>query len=199
MTEQTRSFLEFTDAARRRVVEFMAADRADDLAVRIEVVSPSPLAPEYEMALVERTERSPDEHVVSLGEFDVVMPPESVDLLKGASIDWVESLDGSGFKVENPNLKPVGSEPLEGPLAERVQAVIQQKINPAVANHGGQVSLVEVRDNVAYVRMSGGCQGCGAASVTLTQGIERMIREAVPEIEDIQDVTDHAAGTNPYY
>lgn len=199
MTENTSSFLEFSEAARRRVVEFIAADAADDLAVRIEVVSPSPLAPEYDMALVERTERSPDEHLVDLGEFDVVMPPESAELLEGASIDWVESLDGSGFRVENPNLKPLGSEPLEGPVAERVQTVIQQKINPAVASHGGQVSLVDVRENVAYVRMSGGCQGCGAASVTLTQGIERMIKEAVPEIEDIQDVTDHAAGTNPYY
>lgn len=199
MTENTSSFLEFSEAARRRVVEFIAADAADDLAVRIEVVSPSPLAPEYDMALVERTERSPDEHLVDLGEFDVVMPPESAELLEGASIDWVESLDGSGFRVENPNLKPLGSEPLEGPVAERVQTVIQQKINPAVASHGGQVSLVDVRENVAYVRMSGGCQGCGAASVTLTQGIERMIKEAVPEIEDIQDVTDHEAGTNPYY
>jgi len=65
--------------------------------------------------------------------------------------------------------------------------------------HGGQVRLVEIRDDVVYVTMGGGCQGCGMASVTLTQGIKELIREAAPEIVDVEDVTDHAAGTNPYY
>jgi Fe/S biogenesis protein NfuA len=114
-------------------------------------------------------------------------------------VDWIESLTRTGFKVENPNLKPLGSEPLEGELPEKVEQVIEQQINPAVASHGGRIHLVDVRDEVVYVKMSGGCQGCGMASVTLTQGIKRMIMEALPEIRDIQDVTDHAAGENPYF
>ncbi|NIP59598.1 MAG: hypothetical protein GWM92_14770 [Gemmatimonadetes bacterium] len=101
--------------------------------------------------------------------------------------------------MENPNLKPIGSEPLEGPLAERVQQVIETRINPAVAQHGGQISLVEVREEVAYIQMSGGCQGCGMAQVTLKQGVERMLKEQVPEISRIEDVTNHAAGTDPYF
>ena len=191
-------FLEFTDEARQRVVEFMEEDD-EELAVRIVVVSPSPLAPEYDMALVDRSERGPDEQVVDLGDFEVVMPVESAEMLEGTKIDWVESLNGSGFKLENPNLKPVGSEPLEGPVAERVQTVLEERVNPAVAQHGGQVSLVDVRENTVYVRMGGGCQGCGMAGVTLTQGIERMIKESVPEIDEIVDVTNHAAGDDPYY
>ena len=80
-----------------------------------------------------------------------------------------------------------------------MRRVIDEQINPGVASHGGTVRLVDVRDNVVYVTMGGGCQGCGMASVTLTQGIKQMIRDAAPEIVDVQDVTDHAAGSNPYY
>jgi Fe/S biogenesis protein NfuA len=99
----------------------------------------------------------------------------------------------------NPNVKPLGSEPLSGPLADRVQQVLEQRINPGIAMHGGAVSLVDIRDNVVYLRMSGGCQGCGMASVTLTQGIKQVLQEAVPEIVEIRDVTDHASGTDPYF
>ena len=78
---------------------------------------------------------------------------------------------------------------------ERYRAAVA----PMIAAHGGRIALVEVRENVAYLEMSGGCQGCGMARVTLRHGVERMIREAVPEIAGIVDVTDHAAGTRPYY
>ncbi|MCZ6824222.1 MAG: NifU family protein [Gemmatimonadetes bacterium] len=77
--------------------------------------------------------------------------------------------------------------------------MIDERINPGIASHGGHVSLVEVRDNVVYLEMSGGCQGCGMAKVTLQQGIERTLREGVPEISGIVDVTDHAAGATPFY
>lgn len=82
---------------------------------------------------------------------------------------------------------------------EKVQYLIDQKINPGVAAHAGFVELVDVRDGVVYVRLGGGCQGCGAADFTLRQGIESMIRREVPEIRQILDITDHAAGMNPYY
>ena len=72
-------------------------------------------------------------------------------------------------------------------------------MNPGVAQHGGHVTLVEVRDKIVYLQMGGGCQGCGMASVTLSQGIEGILREQVPEIEGIQDVTNHGDGENPYF
>jgi Fe/S biogenesis protein NfuA len=77
--------------------------------------------------------------------------------------------------------------------------LLDTAINPAVAGHGGMVSLLDVKDNTVYLQMGGGCQGCGAADVTLRQGVERMIREEVPEVLEIIDLTDHAAGQNPYY
>ena len=77
--------------------------------------------------------------------------------------------------------------------------MLDTAINPAVAGHGGMVSLLDVKDNTVYLQMGGGCQGCGMADVTLRQGVERMIREEVPEVLEIIDLTDHAAGQNPYY
>jgi len=77
--------------------------------------------------------------------------------------------------------------------------VIEELINPALAMHGGFVELAGVEDGVVSMRMSGGCQGCGAAQMTMVQGIEMLLRDEVPEVRRIVDVTDHAAGETPYY
>jgi Fe/S biogenesis protein NfuA len=84
-------------------------------------------------------------------------------------------------------------------LKIRVQELIDTMINPAVAGHGGFVELIDVQDNRVYLQMGGGCQGCGAADVTLKAGIERLIKEEIPEVSEVLDTTDHAAGANPYY
>jgi Fe/S biogenesis protein NfuA len=91
------------------------------------------------------------------------------------------------------------AETAENPVRDKVQDLIDNSINPAVAGHGGYIELIDVKDSTVYLRMSGGCQGCGAADVTLKAGIERMIFEEVPEITEVLDVTDHGAGQNPYY
>ncbi|MBF8279245.1 MAG: uncharacterized protein HW385_677 [candidate division NC10 bacterium] len=84
-------------------------------------------------------------------------------------------------------------------LKERVQHLLDTSINPGVAGHGGFVRLMDVQDNVVYVQMGGGCQGCGMADVTLKAGIESLIKEEIPEVTEVLDTTDHAAGRNPYY
>lgn len=189
----------FTDTARERIREFIEDDPVAGLAVRLSVPNPSPVAPQYEMALIEPSERAEADLSLDADGFQVVVDPESAKILDGTTIDWVESLAGSGFQFDNPNLRPLGSGPIEGPLVDRVKRVIDERINPGVATHGGRVSLVDIRDNIVYVRMGGGCQGCGMASVTLTQGIKQMIKDTAPEIVDVRDVTDHAAGENPYF
>lgn len=189
----------FSESARNRIKEFIQEEGDDDLAVRIEVLSSSPLAPEYDMALVGRDELGPDDRLFEADGLSVAVDAKSASLLDGTQVDWIETVQGSGFKFENPNLKPIGSEPVTGPLTDRVKQVIDERINPGIAMHGGHVTLVEVREDVAYLEMSGGCQGCGMAAVTLKQGIERMLTEEVPEIQGVVDVTDHTSGDNPYY
>ena len=84
-------------------------------------------------------------------------------------------------------------------LTTRVQELIDSTINPAVAGHGGFVQLIDVKENKVYLQMGGGCQGCGAADITLKSGIERLIKEEIPEITEVLDATDHSQGSNPYY
>src|SRR5678815_790012 len=97
------------------------------------------------------------------------------DRLEGALVDYVDDANDSGFKVENPNSF------FEDPVAVNVQHVLDEQINPAVADHGGFVMLLDVKGDTAYIQLGGGCQGCGMANVTLKQGVEVMIQRAVPE------------------
>lgn len=191
--------IDFTEAARDRIREFIAEEGDPDLAVRIELMSSSPLAPEYDMALVGPDELEPDDRLFEADGLRVAVDAASAKLLEGTQVDWIENSQGSGFQFENPNIKPIGVEPLTGPLADRVRRVIDERINPGIAMHGGHVTLMDVREDVAYLEMSGGCQGCGMAAMTLKQGIERMLREEVPEIRGVVDVTDHSKGVSPYY
>ena len=134
----------------------------------------------------------------------IVIPEGSIDRLIGASLDV--SADG-GLVITNPNSPlPVGGdvpdfgpEALSSDIARQVQAILQEEINPSIASHGGRADLVGVVEDVVYVVLSGGCQGCGMASVTLSQGIEVSIKEAIPSIVAVRDVTDHMSGSNPYY
>ena len=88
---------------------------------------------------------------------------------------------------------------LDTPEAKAIQELLDERVNPAVAAHGGRISLVDVQGDTAYIRLEGGCQGCGMADVTLKQGVEQEIKQVVPQITTVLDTTDHAGGANPYY
>ena len=115
--------------------------------------------------------------------------------MSGSTVDFVEDLRGSGFVVDNPTLPPL----LQDPVARRVNELIEQRITPGIASHGGTVDLLDYAEGKVYVRLGGGCQGCGMVDVTLKQGIEALLRQEIPEIVEVVDTTDHASGTNPYY
>jgi len=189
--------LTFTDAAREKVFAFMEQGIVEDAALRISVGG-SPLAPHYDIALVEYEDRADEDRVFTAGGFKLLVDPASAERLDGVTVDYVEREDAVGFEVRAAKPSANGGS-TDGPLAERVRRVIEEEVNPAIASHGGHITLRDVRDDVAYVEMSGGCQGCGMARVTLTQGVERMIRRSVPDIMGVVDVTDHAAGEKPYY
>ena len=84
-------------------------------------------------------------------------------------------------------------------MRHKLQKLLDEKVNPMVAQHGGQIDLVDYVNRVAYIRMSGGCQGCSSSKMTLKQGVEQAIFEAYPRVKQIVDVTDHESGHNPYY
>ncbi|MBH16506.1 MAG: Fe/S biogenesis protein NfuA [Gemmatimonadetes bacterium] len=197
MTKRIKDPISFSQLAQDTILNFIGM-QGEPAAVRISVASDSPLDPRYEVTLIDLDERGAEDFIFDGNGFEVLIDPKSLELLEGTRIDWVETLTESGFKFDNPNLKPIGTTPIEGELAEKVQQVIDEYIRPGVAQHGGNVALVEVRDDVVYVQMGGGCQGCGLASVTLNQGVERILKEKIPEIKAVVDITNHAAGSNPY-
>ena len=130
----------------------------------------------------------------------VIVRSEDVEKLDGASL----ALSDEGLAMNNPNTPatPTIAAPkgdLTGPLADQIQTVLEQQVNPAIASHGGGAELVSVDGTIAYLKLMGGCQGCGMAQVTLRQGIERILLEAIPDLSGVIDVTDHASGTDPYY
>ncbi|HQA69827.1 MAG TPA: NifU family protein, partial [Aggregatilineales bacterium] len=159
----------FTDAARDKILETLRAKGQDGFAVRIRITGRDTDEFIYEFRSVEMATRREDDLVLDMGGFNLLVDPESAEHLQGSVID----LSRTGFKIDNPN--PVWTDD----LARRVAEVISTQINPAVAAHSGRITLVDVRDNKAYIRMQGGCQGCGLAGVTLTQGVERQIRGQV--------------------
>jgi Fe/S biogenesis protein NfuA len=184
--------LTVTEAARARLAEILAAKGQAGFAVRLRIKGRDTDNFIYEFRSVEEATRQPDDLVVDVGEFKLFVDPESAPHLEGAVIDF-SGMDAGGFKIDNPN--PVWTDD----TARRVAEVIATRINPAIAAHSGSITLVDVRDNVAYIRMQGGCQGCGAAGITLRMGIEKEIKQQVPEIESLVDVTHHELGTNPFY
>ena len=150
---------------------------------------------EYDLELVSTDTPVADDEVVHTSDFDVLVDSKSAEMLRGATIDWVSSLEESGFRFENPNTPATASIP----VVARVQAVIDQEINPSLAAHGGRVSLISVEADRAYIQMGGGCQGCGQADQTFKLAIAEMLTSSVPEISRVIDTTDHAEGENPYY
>ena len=182
-----------TESARKKILELMKSRARERLALRVAIRGRGPDGFQYELGLTGEEEKGAEDIEIDADGFKVFVDPESAPNLKGATLDLVHGLQESGFKIENPN--PLWTEP----RALAVQEVIDTQINPGVAMHGGYVTLLGVKDDVVYIGLGGGCQGCGMADVTLKQGIEVMIRKAVPEIRQIIDTTDHAGGTNPYY
>ncbi len=185
-----------TEVAKKKFLETIEAEGRQGHGLRVTVNNAGTHQPEFSLNFVAPDEVREDDQIEDVGEFKVYMDPQSAKHLEDATIDFIDDLTESGFKVDAPN---AGTPRPSGPVAEAVQTVLQEKINPAIAAHGGQVSLVAVEDDTAYLRFGGGCQGCGMVNVTLKQGVEKTLFEDVPQITKVMDVTDHASGTNPYY
>lgn len=160
---------------------------------------------DYRMTALDAADVRDEDVTVEAGPVILVLDPDSAARLEGATIDFHESLVESGFRVDNPNepKSPAfgdgARDDLVGSVPERVRMLLDREINPAIAAHGGVVRMVDYTDGKVLLAFGGGCHGCGMVDVTLKQGIETRIREAVPEVVEIVDTTDHSSGENPYY
>ncbi|MCH7934904.1 MAG: NifU family protein [Gemmatimonadetes bacterium] len=186
-----------TDGAREVVRSYMDQSDGEFTALRISIAGGTPLSPNFELTLVGPDDIRESEQKVDVGDVTIVIEEEFRPRLEGATVDFVQRVNESGFEVKL--AKTVKLPTLDGPLADRIKTVLDAEINPAIASHGGSITLVGVEGTEIYLEMGGGCQGCAMSRMTLRQGVERMVRQAVPEVTVIHDVTDHSSGENPFF
>ena len=191
--------IKLTDGALQVVRSYMDQSDGEFTALRIGIQGGTPLSPDFELTLVGPDDIRESEERVSVGDLTVVVDQEFVPRLEGATVDFVQRVNESGFEVSLAPSAEAATPVLEGPFAERVKTVLDTEINPAIASHGGSITLVGVEGTEIYLEMGGGCQGCAMSRMTLRQGVERMVRQAVPEVTVIHDVTDHSSGENPFF
>jgi Fe/S biogenesis protein NfuA len=199
-------WLDMTNAAYDKVMGFLLqVAEPERQAMWLEVTGTSANQWTCGLSLKPLDAAAPHDAIIRHRDLSIVIPECDFDKVRGATIDWLEDPFGtSGLRVENPNtpsptIRVPAPGDLSGDVAQRVVQVLAQQVNPSIAAHGGRAVLVAVEQGTAYLRLSGGCQGCAMATVTLSQGIETTIMRAVPEITSVVDVTDHQTGTNPYF
>jgi Fe/S biogenesis protein NfuA len=206
------AIVSLTPEARRVVREALDQEPApESLALWLEVRGVQNGAFVYDLYFQAHSDAADEDEVHPDGDVQVVVPAASVDRLRGARLEWSEDGDG-GLVLVNPNtptleetapgIPPeVLAEGITGPLAQRVVNVLEAAVNPSIASHGGRADLLALNaeEGIAYLRLSGGCQGCAMSQMTLRQGIETTLLEEVPELTRVVDVTDHGGGENPFY
>lgn len=177
----------------------LLADQPEDTQLRLSVRNPGTPAADVQLNFCPPGGQQERDEPVDCGVFTLFVSEQGREALDGAMIDFEPTETGGELSIRAPGLK--GQKPDDdAPLHERVSWVLESRINPMVASHGGMVSLVEVTDdNDVLLRFGGGCHGCGMVDVTLKQGIETQLKELVPEIRSVRDATDHSTGENPYY
>jgi Fe/S biogenesis protein NfuA len=208
----TFEVLTLTDEARNVVTDALhAEEHAETLALYVEVTGTRGAGYSYDLYFSDRADAPEGAAIGSDGGVTIVVPPKSVERLRGSRLEFANE-GGGGLVLVNPNVPtPEEMNPgvpadilamgITGPLATLAIDVLESSVNPAIAAHGGRADLIALDEEkkIAYLKLSGGCQGCAMSRLTLSQGIETQLIEAIPELTGVIDVTDHASGENPFY
>ncbi|MBS3804658.1 MAG: Fe-S biogenesis protein NfuA [Oleiphilaceae bacterium] len=188
-----------TDSARDYLAQLIDKQDVEGMGVRIFVTQPGTKHAETCLAYCPPNEIVPTDEQIDLEAFTLYLDHNSVTFLEDAYVDYSTDQMGGQLTIKAPNAK-VPQIDEDAPLPDRIRYVLASEINPGLASHGGEVSLVDVvEDSVAVLEFGGGCQGCSAVSLTLKQGVESTLKERVPEILTVRDVTDHTNKENAYY
>jgi Fe/S biogenesis protein NfuA len=192
-----------TEEAATKVLEVRAGeDSPETLALRIEIIGVSGVDFTYDLSFEAIADAAADDICYESGGLAMMVPADTVERLRGATLDLPTHAGQGGLVIKNPNRPDLldGKQlDLTGSSAEKLQQLLDQQINPSLAAHGGYAELIGVDSSIAYITMGGGCQGCSMSAATLREGITVMIGQAIPEIVDVIDATDHSAGENPFY
>ncbi len=186
-----------TEIALKKIVESKEKLGLPVKGLRVRAHPRSPVRAAFSLRFVPAEEpESSTDTIQSFDGIDLYIDGSTAPYLDGATIDFVFRLIASDFAVEAP---PRKLDTPEGRIAAKIQQVLEAAVNPSLANHGGEAVLIDFKDGIVFLELKGGCQGCSMAATTLKEGIETSIRQSVPEVQEVRDVTKHASGMNPYF
>lgn len=197
MTEQ---IITITAPAQEYLIELLAKQDVEGIAVRVFVENPGSPRAECCMAYCAPDEVEASDIRIDYEGLVAYVHESSVPYLVDAVIDYSKDRMGGQltFRAPRSRVAHLGENPT---MAERINHILQSEVNPSLASHGGNVALVELieDDSVAILEFGGGCQGCSAVSLTLKDGVEKTLLEKLPELKQVKDVTDHSNKENAYY
>jgi len=190
--------IQISESAQAHFRKLIEREAQPGLGVRLSALHPGTPRADVRLEFAEPGELKGDEWAVDCEGFTLWLDAASVHFLDGAEIDYITQTTGGQLQIRAPRIK--GEKPGTGAsITQRVHWVIEHEINPQLARHRGHVAVEEVTaEGVVVLRFGGGCHGCGLVDVTMKNGIERSLREHVPEITAVHDATDHASGAAPY-
>jgi len=188
-----------SERAQQHFLRLLSQQGGDGMSIRLRVTQPGTASANCELEFCEPADLQGGEWTIECTGFDFHIDGDSARWLEGATIDFETNATGGQLNIRAPKIK--GDIPgAESGLIERVRYVLDAEINPQLASHGGRVTLLEIdAQGAVLLQFGGGCHGCGMVDVTLKQGVEKTLRQRVPEITAVRDATDHAGGEKPYY
>lgn len=191
--------LSISEAAQNYLAELLEKQNAEGVAVRMFVTQPGTRYAETCLAYCKPGEEKDSDEKMELAKFSVYLDGPSLPYLEEAEVDFQQEKMGGQLTIKAPNAK-MPKVSADSPLSDQIEYILYTEINPGLASHGGEVSLVELTDeNVAVLRFGGGCQGCSAVDLTLKDGVERTLMDKLPQLGGVKDVTDHTDTKNAYY
>lgn len=198
MTE-SNNLIDITPSAQTYLKGLLSKQDQPGTGVRIFVTRPGTPYAETCLAYCKPGEQKLDDQAFEYDGFTAWVESASIKFLDEARIDYQADKMGGQLSIKAPNAKVSKVDP-DSPLAERITYLLQAEINPGLAAHGGEVSLIELtEESVAVLQFGGGCQGCSAVDMTLKDGVEKTLMEQLPELKGVRDVTDHSDTSNAYY
>lgn len=191
--------LTITESAQDYLAELLAGQEEDVLGIRMFVNGPGTPKAETCIAYCRADDCRDDDIVVDYGKFTARYEARSVPFLEEALVDYARDRMGGQLTIKAPNAK-LPKVNADSPVEDRINYLLYNEVNPSLAAHGGEVSLVEVtEDCIAILRFGGGCQGCGMVEATLKDGVEKTLMDQIPELKAVRDMTDHTDRSQAYY
>lgn len=188
-----------TESAQAYLLELLNKQNCEGMGIRMFVSSAGTPQAETCIAYLRPGEEKDDDVCVPLNGFSAWFEGKSIPYLEEAKVDYSPDRMGGQLTIKAPNSKmPKIND--DSPVEDKVNYVLYNEVNPGLASHGGNVSLLEVtEDGYAVLKFGGGCQGCSAVELTLKEGVEKTLQERVPELNGVRDSTDHSDTSNAYY